>query len=88
MGKSLFLVQLGLCGNFADALAIRPKTKVNRIEQLKEIIRAWGENPELILSKDILLRGNQTVQTDEQVHSHQLSVLADELKQIIKKEVT
>lgn len=72
----------------AAGLAIRPKTKVNRIEQLKEIIRAWGENPELILSKDVLMRGNQTVQTGEQVHSHQLSVLADELKQIIKREVT
>jgi hypothetical protein len=35
----------------AAGLAIRPKTKVNRIEQLKEIIRAWGENPEQILSK-------------------------------------
>ena len=54
----------------AAGLAIRPKTKVNRIEQLKEIIRAWGENPEEILSKDILFRSNQTVQTDEQIHSH------------------
>ena len=72
----------------AAGLAIRPKTKVNRIEQLKEIIRAWGENPEEILSKDILFCSNQTVQTDEQIHSHQLSVLATELKQIIRKEVT
>ena len=37
----------------AAGLAIRPKTKVNRIEQLKEIIRFWGENPEQILSKDV-----------------------------------
>jgi hypothetical protein len=72
----------------AAGLAIRPKTKVNRIEQLKEIIRSWGENPEQILSKDVLVRSNQTVQTDEQIHSHQLSVLATELKQIIRKEVT
>ena len=71
----------------AAGLAIRPKTKVNRIEQLKEIIRSWGENPEQILSKDVLVRSNQTVQTDEQIQSHQLSVLATELKQIIRKEV-
>ena len=32
-------------------LAIRPKTKANRIDQLKEIIRAWGENPEEILNQ-------------------------------------
>jgi len=37
-------------------LAIRPKTQVNRIEQLKEIIRAWGQNPEEILTKDALMR--------------------------------
>jgi site-specific recombinase XerD len=72
----------------AAGLAIRPKTKVNRIEQLKEIIRSWGENPELILSKDVLFRSNQTVETDEQIHSHQLSLLATELKRIIRKEVT
>jgi hypothetical protein len=47
-----------------------------------------GENPEKILSKDILFRSNRTIQTEEQIHSHQLSVLADELKQTIKKEVT
>jgi len=77
----------------AAGLAIRPKTKINRIDQLKEIIRAWGENPEEILSKDVLLRGNQTVycagaQSGEQINSHQPSVLASELKQIIRKEVT
>ena len=27
-------------------IAIRPKTAINRIEQLREIILAWGENPE------------------------------------------
>ena len=69
----------------AAGLAIRPKTKVTRIEQLKEIIRSWGENPEEILSKDALVRSNQTVETDDQFHSHQLSVLATELKQIIRK---
>ena len=44
----------------AAGLAIRHKTQVNRIEQIKEIIRAWGANPEEILSKEALLRGNIT----------------------------
>ena len=56
-------------------LAIRPKTAVNRIEQLKEIIRAWGENPEQILSKDALFRGNIT-QNDDQAQTHQLSLFS------------
>ncbi len=68
-------------------LAIRPKTQINRIEQLKEIIRAWGENPEEILSKDALLRGNIT-ETQDQTQNHQLSILAEQLKQIIRKEAT
>jgi site-specific recombinase XerD len=68
-------------------LAIRPKTQTNRIDQLKEIIRAWGENPEELLTKDALLRGNIT-ETAGQTEMHQLSTLAEQLKQIIRKEVT
>jgi site-specific recombinase XerD len=68
-------------------LAIRPKTQANRIEQLKEIIRAWGANPEEILSKDALFRGNIT-ETHDQTQNHQLSLLAEQLKQIIRREAT
>jgi site-specific recombinase XerD len=68
-------------------LAIRPKTRTNRIEQLKEIIRAWGDNPEEMLTRDALLRGNIT-ETREQTQNHQLSLLAEELKQLIRKEVS
>lgn len=63
-------------------IAIRPKTAINRIEQLREIIRAWGENPEEILSKDALLRGNQTVTED-----HQVKLLVSELKDVVKREM-
>jgi site-specific recombinase XerD len=68
-------------------LAIRPKTQANRIDQLKEIIRAWGQNPEEILTKDALWRGNIT-ETSEQTQNHQLSILAEQLKQLVKKEVS
>jgi hypothetical protein len=66
-------------------LAIRPKTKSNRIDQLKEIIRAWGENPEELLTKDALLRGNITETSENE--THKLSILAEQLKQLVKKEV-
>ncbi|MCJ7634444.1 hypothetical protein MUP77_18885 [Candidatus Bathyarchaeota archaeon] len=68
-------------------LAIRPKTQANRIDQLKEIIRAWGQNPEEILTKDALWRGNIT-ETSEQTQNHQLSILAEQLKQLVKREVS
>ena len=68
-------------------LSIRPRTQLNRIEQLKEIIRAWGENPEEILTKDALVRGNIT-ETYQQTANHQLSILAGQLKQLVKREVS
>lgn len=70
----------------AANLAIRPKTKLNRIDQLKEIIRAWGENPEEILSKDAYVRSNITETTDVR-QTHQLSILAEEVRDIIRREV-
>jgi N-glycosylase/DNA lyase len=68
-------------------LAIRTETQVNRIEQLKEIIRAWGENPEEILTRDALLRRN-IAETADQTQNHQASVLADQLQQLVKLEVS
>lgn len=69
------------------AISIRPKTKTNKIDQLKEIIRSWGENPEEILSSDALMRGNIT-ESNEQIQKHQLDLLANELKQLVKKELS
>lgn len=70
-----------------SGIAIRPKTEANRIGQLKEIIRAWGGNPEEILAKDAIFRGNIT-ETIDRKQNHQLSLLAEQLKQLIRKEVT
>lgn len=70
------------------SLAIRTKTKLNRIEQLKEIIRSWGINPEEILSKDAMTKSNQFIETQEQTENHQLTLLSQELKELIKREVT
>ena len=58
-----------------------------RIEQLKEIIRAWRQNPEEILTKDALLQGNIS-ETQEGCQNHQLSLLADQLKALVKAEVS
>jgi len=43
-------------------------------------------NPENILTKDALMRGNIT-ETSEQHQSHQLSVLTEQLKLLVRKEV-
>ncbi len=72
----------------AADLSIRAKTVPNRIEQLKEIIRGWGENPEEILCKDVLLRGNSTDESPSQIETHQMSLLAESLKDLVKREVS
>ena len=72
----------------ASGLSIKPKTKVGRIEMLKEIIRAWGMDPEKILVKEIL--------ASTEAHTHvfapideeaQLKALSEALKDMLRKEV-
>lgn len=42
----------------ASGLNIKPKTRISKIDALREIIRAWGLNPEEILTRDALIRPN------------------------------
>jgi len=70
----------------AAGLAIRPKTQISKVDALKEIIRAWGMNPEQLLAKEALIQGNITLKTQADIENHQLTVLANELKLLIKQE--
>ena len=70
----------------AADLRFRTNTKISKLEQLKAMIRSFGENPEEILTKDTLLR-NSTGNLDE-TQSHHLSILGEQLRAIIKKEVS
>jgi len=45
----------------ASGLSIKPKTRLSKIDALKEIIRAWGLNPEEILTREALTKPNATV---------------------------
>ncbi len=40
------------------SISIRPKIKLDKIQTLKEIMRAWGLNPEEILSRNVLNQSN------------------------------
>jgi site-specific recombinase XerD len=70
----------------AAGLAIKAKLKVSKIDALKEIIRAWGMNPEQLLTRNALAEGATTKQED--VTDQQLAVLGQELKRLIKSEAT
>ena len=41
-------------------ISIRPKIKLDKIQTLKEIMRAWGLNPEEILNRNVLNQSNST----------------------------
>jgi integrase len=70
-----------------SALGIKPKTRVSKIDALKEIIRAWGLNPDEILTKEALTRPNATVICHDQIEERQLRQLSVALKQELLKEV-
>ena len=71
----------------ASGLAIKPKTRVSKIDALKEIIRAWGMNPEEILTKDAMKRPHRTVIDRNQVEQNQIHQLSMALKQQMIKEI-
>ena len=72
----------------AAGLAIRPKTRINKVDALKEIIRAWGMNPEQLLAKEALAQGAITHTNQAEQENQQLNFLANQLKELIKKEAT
>ncbi len=71
----------------ASGLSIKPKIKVSKIDALKEIIRAWGLNPDEILTKDALTRPNATIISRDQIEESQLHQLGVALKQELLKEI-
>jgi len=71
----------------ASGLSIKPKTRISKIDALKEIIRAWGMNPEEILTKEALSQPHRTYTTHHEREEDQVKTLALALKETIKKEL-
>ena len=57
------------------------------IRDSKEIIRAWGLNPEEILTRDALTKPHRTVLDGSQVEQNHISQLTMALKQQMLKEI-
>jgi site-specific recombinase XerD len=71
----------------ASGLSIRSKTRVSKLDALKEIIRAWGLNPEEILTHDAMRSPNRTIIDHSDIENHQLNQLTSALKQQMLKEI-
>jgi len=71
----------------ASGLSIKPKTRVSKIDALKEIIRAWGMNPEEILTRQALTEPHRTVIDRNHMEQSQIQQLSIALKQQLLKEI-
>lgn len=75
----------GVC--ISAALNIKPKTRINKLDALKELMRAWGLNPEQVLSREALSQGNITVIDRAQLEQAQITQLTVALKQQMIREI-
>ena len=71
----------------ASGLAIRPKTSMSKIEALKEIIRAWGMDPEEILTKKALAEPHRVYVGSRDWVGDQVRALSTALKDMMRKEL-
>jgi len=72
----------------ASGLSIKPKTRVSKIDALKEIIRAWGLNPEQVLTREALTQGAATYINAADRENRDLQALSRTLKDLIRREAT
>ena len=71
----------------ASGLSIKPKMRINKIDALKEIIRAWGLKPEEILTKNALTQPHRTVIDRNKIEQKQIHQLSIALKQHLLEEL-
>jgi hypothetical protein len=70
-----------------SGLSIRPKTRVSKIEALKEIIRVWGMDPEEVLTKKTLAKPHRVYVGPRDWEEDQVRALSTALKDMMKKEL-
>jgi len=69
-------------------LSIKPKTRHAKIDMLKEMMRAWGLEPEKILTSEALSEPHRTYVTPDEREDSEIRLLGLALKDQIKKELS
>ncbi len=71
----------------ASGLGIRPKTQLSKIEMLKEVARAWGVDPEKILTREALASPHRSyVSLLERQEAH-AQTLTEALREAVKNDL-
>ncbi len=68
----------------AAGLSIRPRTQISKLDTIKEIIRAMGEDPERILTKETLTRQAICTTPQEDYADQHTQILQDYLRQLLQ----
>ena len=71
----------------AAGLSVRPRTRVSKMDALKEIIRAWGMNPEEILTTQALSSPNAAYVDSSARENNQIKALSIALRDQMKREI-
>ena len=68
-------------------LSIRPKIRISKIDALKKIVRAYGLNPEEVLTKEALSMPHRIVASKVGFEENQIKILGKALRDVIRTEL-
>jgi hypothetical protein len=68
-------------------LSIKPRSAVTKIDMLKEMIRAWGLEPEKILTRETPAEPHRAYASSEEREQEEMRLLGFALKDSLKKEL-
>jgi len=72
--------------HLSSNISIKPKTKSNKLEMLKSIIRAYGMDPEKVLVKEAFTEPHRFIQHNDALEDH-IQILNNTLREILTKEL-
>lgn len=71
----------------ASGLSIRPKTQISKLEMLKQVARAWGLDPDRILTTEAQAYPQRTYASPIQGNEHNTLLITAALKDAVKKDL-
>src|SRR5207249_10877188 len=69
----------------ASWLSIKPQTKISKLDTIKEIIRAIGEDPEKLFTREALTEQAITNLTPEEYGNHHIKILQKYIRQLLQQ---
>lgn len=70
----------------SSGLSIRPKTQTSKMDAVKAMIRVLGMNPDQVPMRESLIQPARTYIGTEDRENHQLQVLTETLRELIREE--